>query len=84
MYTVPTPTPQPYQTLAQGANGPAVTKLQTRLTELGYMNSAVDGDYGSKTKTAVEKFQQKAGIKVTGIADVATQEALFAADAPHN
>ena len=80
----PTPTPQPYQTLAKGANGPAVTKLQTRLTELGYMNSAVDGDYGSKTKTAVEKFQQKAGIKVTGIADVATQEALFAADAPHN
>lgn len=80
----PTPTPMPYQTLAKGANGPAVTNLQTRLTELGFMNSTIDGDYGNKTKTAVEKFQQKAGIKVTGIADVATQEALFAADAPHN
>lgn len=79
----PTPTPMPYQTLAKGAKGVTVINLQTRLTELGYMNSTIDGDYGNKTKTAVEKFQQKAGIKVTGIADVATQEALFAEDAPH-
>ena len=80
----PTPTPQPYTKLAKGANGEAVVKLQTRLTVLGYMNSTVDGDYGSKTKTAVEKFQQKAGLKVTGIADIETQEALFADDAPRN
>ncbi len=79
----PTPTPQPYQTLARGANGTAVMRLQTRLTELGYMTSAIDGDYGSKTKTAVEKFQQTAGIEVTGIADPDTQQRLFADDAPY-
>ena len=78
----PTPTPEPYTTLAKGATGPAVTNLQARLSELGYLTSAIDGDYGNKTKTAVQKFQEKAGLKATGIADVETQEKLFAPDAP--
>ena len=78
----PTPTPEPYTTLAKGSTGPAVTNLQARLTELGYLNSAIDGDYGNKTKTAVQKFQERAGLKATGIADVETQEKLFAPDAP--
>lgn len=81
---VPTATPAPYSTLAKGAQGPAVNNLQTRLTELGFMNSTIDGDYGNKTKTAVEKFQQAAGLDVTGIADVATQELLFSAGAPRS
>ena len=82
-----TPTPEPtaptYTTLAKGSgDSAAVTKLQTRLTELGYMTSAIDGDFGSKTKTAVEKFQQAAGLTVSGIADAATQELLYSDDAP--
>ena len=78
----PPPTPEPYTTLAKGSTGPAVTNLQARLTELGDLNSAIDGDYGNKTKTAVQKFQERAGLKATGIADVETQEKLFAPDAP--
>ncbi len=78
----PTPTPVPYQTLAKGASGTAVINLQTRLSELGYLSGAIDGEYGSKTKTAVQKFQEKAGIKADGIAGVETQERLFAPDAP--
>ena len=78
----PTPTPPPFTTLSKGSKGSAVIELQTRLTELGYMDSEIDGDYGNKTKTAVQLFQKNAGLTTSGIADEATQEALFAGDAP--
>jgi len=44
-----------------GPEGP-IAQLQTKLKELGYDlgAAAVDGKYGSKTKAAVYKFQQKA------------------------
>lgn len=79
---VATQTPVPYSTLSKGSTGSAVIELQTRLTALGYMDSEIDGDFGNKTKTAVQLFQKAAGIETTGIADVNTQLALFAADAP--
>lgn len=75
-------TPVPYVTLANGSEGSAVRRLQQRLADLGYLNSEIDGDFGKKTKTAVQLFQQSAGIEITGIADVDTQIALFADDAP--
>ena len=78
----PTPTPPPYTTLSKGSKGSAVIELQTRLTELGYMDSEIDGDYGNKTKTAVQLFQKNAGLTTSGIADEATQAAIFASDAP--
>ena len=77
-----TATPVPYTTLANGSEGMAVTKLQQRLADLGYLNSEIDGDFGKKTKTAVQLFQQTAGLEVTGIADANTQMILFSADAP--
>ena len=43
---------------------------------------SADGDFGGKTKTAVELFQTTAGLTVTGIADEETQNALYAEDAP--
>ncbi|MBR3928477.1 MAG: peptidoglycan-binding protein [Clostridia bacterium] len=77
-----TSTPVPYTTLAKGSEGSAVRKLQTRLADLGYLTSEIDGNYGNKTKTAVQLFQKTAGLEVTGIADADTQIALYADDAP--
>ena len=79
---VPQETPAPYTTLSKGSKGTEVTELQTRLTELGYMSSTIDGDFGGKTRTAVQLFQQTIGLEATGIADVETQTRLYADDAP--
>ncbi|MBR4234983.1 MAG: peptidoglycan-binding protein [Clostridia bacterium] len=75
-------TPVVYTSLQKGSSGQSVMNLQTRLTELGYLNDTIDGSFGNKTKTAVEKFQQQTGLKVTGIADEETQRLLFDPDAP--
>lgn len=79
---VATSTPVPYTKLSKGSEGSAVRKLQTRLADLGYLNSEIDGNFGNKTKTAVQLFQKEAGLEVTGIADENTQIALFKDDAP--
>lgn len=63
----------------------AVYALQARLMELGYLvgeDVKADGIYGPTTSIAVSAFQAKVGIAATGNANVATQQALFAADAP--
>ena len=84
----PTPSPAPsysvsYTSLQKGSHGEDVENLQLRLKELGYLKDAADGQFGSKTRSAVEQFQQAAGLKVTGIADEETQKALFASSAPY-
>ena len=43
-----------------------VKKLQKSLKDLGY-EIDVDGDFGEKTKAALEEFQTKNGLKVDGI-----------------
>ncbi len=73
---------QAYTELERGSKGDDVKNLQQRLKDLGYLSGAVDGDYGGGTSSAVSSFQNQAGLAVTGKADVETQEALFAADAP--
>ena len=71
-----------YQTLQKGSKGDDVKALQQRLIELNYLSGSADGDYGGKTASAVELFQNTAGLTATGIADPDTQSALFADDAP--
>lgn len=71
-----------YQQLKKGDKGEDVKKLQKRLIELNYLESGADGDYGNKTKNAVERFQSAAGLPVTGVADSETQKALYASSAP--
>ena len=71
-----------YETLEKGSKGDEVKALQQRLVDLYWLDGSVDGDYGNKTKDAVERFQQKAGLTATGIADGKTQARLFADDAP--
>lgn len=86
--TQPTAQPGPeataspnFVTLKSGTRGVAVTQLQTRLVSLGYDQSTPDGIYGSKTEAAVKAFQKRNNLLVNGIADYATQYALYSADA---
>lgn len=69
-------------TLQKGSKGDDVKKLQQRLKDLNYLSGGVDGDYGNGTASAVSAFQKEAGLSETGIADEATQKALYADDAP--
>ena len=79
----PTPTPAPnYNTLSKGDKSNEVLEMQNRLWELGFLQDDRDGNFGSKTQTAVKMFQQQAGIAITGIADSATLELLYSDDAP--
>ncbi len=80
----PEPTPEPvnYNTLSKGDKSDEVLDMQNRLFELGFLLDDRDGAYGSKTQTAVKMFQQVAGLPITGIADSATLNALYADDAP--
>ena len=87
--TVQTQTPEPtaepitYANLQKGDESNDVMKLQVRLYNLGYLNDDRDGVYGSKTQTAVKMFQETVGLNATGIADSATQAAIYADDAPY-
>lgn len=62
--------------LSGGMKGPEVSQLQQQLIDCGYFARQVDGDYGSTTVKAVELFQKDHGLRVTGIADDATQAAI--------
>lgn len=70
-----------YETLEQGDQGDSVQALQERLTQLGYLTDPYDGMYGSTTADCVSRFQTANGLEATGIADPATQAALFASGA---
>ena len=76
------PTPGPYQpftkTLKYGTKSKDVQKVQTRLKALGYFTypKITDGYYKA-TQAAVEAFQKKNGLKVTGQVDADTWDALF-------
>ena len=70
-----------YRPLRLGAVGEDVRQLQLRLTSLGYYEGKVSGTYLPATQEAVALFQQMAGEKVTGDADVETLLLLFASDA---
>lgn len=71
-----------YKTLKNGSSGYSVKVLQKRLIELHYLRSgSADGKFGNKTKSAVERFQSANRLKVTGVADNATQNALYSEDA---
>lgn len=54
------------RTLKKGMKGSDVSELQTWLTKFGYLNDQIDGDFGSKTKKAVEAFQKANGLTADG------------------
>ena len=59
-----------------GSRGSEVTQIQTKLKRWGYYSGSVDGIYGSKTVSAVKKFQKKNGLTVDGIAGKNTLAAM--------
>ncbi len=64
-------------TMRQGNNGEKVRQLQEKLIYLGLMaEGSADGVYGSATAEAISAYQQANGLKVLGIANIETQNAL--------
>ncbi len=51
-----------------GSRGDEVRRIQTKLKSLGFYTGSVDGIYGTKTQSAVKKFQSSDGITPDGIA----------------
>jgi peptidoglycan hydrolase-like protein with peptidoglycan-binding domain len=53
--------------LKKGSTGEAVRQLQQALKDHGYDPGAIDGQFGSKTESAVKAFQQSHGVTRDGI-----------------
>lgn len=66
----------PKRTLAPGMRGADVKALQQRLWSLKYYLGTIDGQFGGNTQAALWAFQAINGIKVTGVVDAATKNAL--------
>lgn len=56
-----------YKQISYGSKGSDVTELQKLLNQTGNYNLAEDGDFGEKTRAAVEDYQRKNGLTVDGI-----------------
>lgn len=84
----PLPTPSAgievslYLQLQQGDDYPSVETLQTRLMQLGYLDSDEPTTvYGAATANAVSLFQRTLSYDMNGVADIELQENLFSDDA---
>ena len=66
-----------YPVLSQGKTGAAVTRLQQRLRQLGYLNADATGTFGPMTRDAVIKFQRNYRIAANGIVNRQTWNALL-------
>jgi len=66
--------------LQKGDQGAEVARMQRRLTLYGFEAGSGDGQYGSATAAAVQRFQKRNGLNTTGIADVATLTKLYSKD----
>ena len=61
-----------YATIESGQKGDRVRLLQAALKKLGYYTGAVDGSFGSGTRSAVKSFQKSAGLTQDGKAGTKT------------
>lgn len=66
-----------YTTIQYGSSGSEVKKLQEELNKKGYKLD-VDGQFGSKTQSAVKDYQKKNGLSVDGIVGKNTWGSLTA------
>lgn len=76
-----TPSPTPIPVLKEHSSGQAVIELQERLIELGYLDEAADGEFGSGTKNAVIEFQKNSHIAADGVAGKDTLTVLYSDNA---
>jgi peptidoglycan hydrolase-like protein with peptidoglycan-binding domain len=63
-------------TIALGATGAAVRRLQLALRRTPDLGLMVDGIFGPQVGTAVKNFLQRAGLAVSGTVDALTWNAL--------
>lgn len=63
--------------LSSGASGDLVKQLQQRLTDLGYYEGPVSGNFAGQTKTAVKAFQKNNAITEDGIVGKITWNLIF-------
>lgn len=68
-------------TLKIGSTGDAVTKLQKRLSKLGY-GSPVNGTFDEATANALKAFQSRVGVSQTGEANGSMQQYIQTSAAP--
>lgn len=81
--TVPEAVPMP-EYLRVGETHPAVTQLQERLMELGFMDHDEPTEYfGTQTERAVKIFQRQNGLAQDGIVGNSTYEAIMSPDAKY-
>ena len=66
-----------YPVLSQGKTGAAVTRLQQRLRQLGYLNANPTGNFGPMTRNTVIAFQRNYRISANGIVNQQTWNALL-------
>lgn len=67
-----------FPVLRKGSKGYYVGYVQEKLNSLGYNCGAVDKDFGSNTKLAVEDFQSRNGLTVDGVVGPKTWQKLLA------
>ncbi len=63
--------------LKKGSKGDDVKKLQERITELGYFDGPISGNYQDKTVKAIKKIQEQNGMKASGKVDETTWNLIF-------
>ncbi len=59
-----------------GVSGTEVSNIQRCLKKLGYFEGSITGNFGTKTETAVRKFQKAKGLPAIGVVGPQTQRAL--------
>ena len=71
---------KPYE-IKLGDSGTDVESMQSRLNELGYYDSKVNGYFGVATEDAVRAFQTKNKIDVDGVFNVSDRDLLYSPEA---
>jgi len=70
--------------LQLGMEGAEVAKMQRALTKRGFYGYYASGEFGKGTKKSLEKFQKRAEIPITGIADKETLDMLYSNEDIHS
>ncbi|MDP3408208.1 peptidoglycan-binding protein [Bosea sp. (in: a-proteobacteria)] len=73
---MPQPTPRELATLVPGSRGDAVKALQDNLNRLGFSAGKPDGDFGPRTRAAVQAASATLTGKETDIVTVALAETI--------
>ena len=68
------------RSLSRGSQGEEVKQVQTRLTELGFFDGPISGNYMNQTVAAVKAFQTHNGLESDGITGPDTWNMMFNSD----